>query len=151
MTDILDKIDAAVGCHHCHGLLGASPSDDFCSENCQNAWRAERVGAPAIGLFQTVSPARVYIRPELARWQNAMEGLTQAMAGLGAAWHSIDGVVGDISWEWDDDEPQSLQEQTAEMLGVRRPNRQRAMQAALEELRNRNTGPSQRRRNGRIL
>jgi hypothetical protein len=45
MTDIIDRIDAAVGCQQCGGPLGASPSDDFCGEDCQSAWRRAQVGA----------------------------------------------------------------------------------------------------------
>ncbi len=40
MTDILDAIAAAVGCQHCEGPLGDSPSDDFCTDLCQEAWHA---------------------------------------------------------------------------------------------------------------
>lgn len=40
--DILDRIDAAVGCQHCGGSLGSSPSDDFCSDRCQGDWHAAR-------------------------------------------------------------------------------------------------------------
>lgn len=42
MPDILARIDAAVGCQQCAGPLGDSPSDDFCSTECQNAWHAAR-------------------------------------------------------------------------------------------------------------
>ncbi len=44
LDDTLAAIDAATGCQQCGGPLGDSPSDDFCGENCQAAWRAERVG-----------------------------------------------------------------------------------------------------------
>jgi hypothetical protein len=40
--DILAAIDAAVGCQHCGGPLGDSPSDDFCSAAHQQAWHAAR-------------------------------------------------------------------------------------------------------------
>lgn len=40
--DILDKIDAATGCQECGGLLGDSPSGDFCGETCQGRWAAQR-------------------------------------------------------------------------------------------------------------
>lgn len=40
MTDILAAIDAAVGCQQCGGPLGPSPSDDFCRQDCQDAWHA---------------------------------------------------------------------------------------------------------------
>lgn len=47
MSDILDRIEQALGCQQCQGPLGGSPSDDFCGEKCATAWRAERVGAEA--------------------------------------------------------------------------------------------------------
>ncbi|HVL83357.1 MAG TPA: hypothetical protein VM367_03555 [Pseudonocardia sp.] len=40
--DIFAAIDAAVGCQHCGGPLGDSPSDDFCSADHQAAWHADR-------------------------------------------------------------------------------------------------------------
>jgi hypothetical protein len=45
MTDnILDRIDAAVGCFNCHGhLADDSPSGDFCSAECQAEWHASHV------------------------------------------------------------------------------------------------------------
>lgn len=42
--DIVDAIDAAVGCHTCGGPMGDSVSDTFCRERCQKAWAAKRVG-----------------------------------------------------------------------------------------------------------
>lgn len=39
--DFLARLDAAIGCQHCTGPLGASPSDDFCSDACQRAWHAQ--------------------------------------------------------------------------------------------------------------
>lgn len=42
--DILAKIDAAVGCHSCAGVLADdSPSGDFCSAECQTEWHAGHV------------------------------------------------------------------------------------------------------------
>lgn len=47
--DILAKIDAAVGCHACGGLLADdSPSGDFCSAECQAEWHATHV-VPLVG------------------------------------------------------------------------------------------------------
>lgn len=40
--DVIARIDAAIGCQHCTGPLGGSPSDDFCSAGCQAAWSAAR-------------------------------------------------------------------------------------------------------------
>ena len=41
-TDILAAIDQAVGCQHCGGKLDNSPSQDFCSQSCQEHWHAAR-------------------------------------------------------------------------------------------------------------
>ena len=41
--DILAAIDAATGCQYCEGVLGSSPSGDFCSEECQYAWHSWHV------------------------------------------------------------------------------------------------------------
>jgi len=38
----LAAIDAATGCQQCEGPLGDSPSDSFCSAECQDAWFAAR-------------------------------------------------------------------------------------------------------------
>ncbi|MGW4114801.1 hypothetical protein ACWEFJ_28335 [Actinosynnema sp. NPDC004786] len=46
MTDIIDLIDAAIGCGHCGGDLGDSPSFDFCSDECQTTWHAQRADVP---------------------------------------------------------------------------------------------------------
>lgn len=45
MSDILDRIDQTLGCQQCGGDLGDSPSDDFCSEGCQQTWHAARADA----------------------------------------------------------------------------------------------------------
>jgi hypothetical protein len=42
MSDILDKIAAAVGCQLCGSELGTSPSDDFCTETCAQIWHARQ-------------------------------------------------------------------------------------------------------------
>lgn len=40
--DIIAAINHATGCHHCGAPLDASPSDDFCGQDCQQAWAAAR-------------------------------------------------------------------------------------------------------------
>jgi hypothetical protein len=44
--DIVARIDAVIeavkGCQRCGRPLGVSPSDDFCREECQQAWHAGR-------------------------------------------------------------------------------------------------------------
>jgi hypothetical protein len=42
LQDTLAAIDAATGCQRCGGSLGKSPSSDFCSQLCQEAWHASR-------------------------------------------------------------------------------------------------------------
>lgn len=44
-TDIIDLIDAAIGCGHCGGDLAGSPSEYFCGEACQEGWNAGRAEA----------------------------------------------------------------------------------------------------------
>lgn len=39
--DIVAAIDTAIGCQRCGGTLATSPSDDFCTDECQTAWHAE--------------------------------------------------------------------------------------------------------------
>jgi hypothetical protein len=46
MTDIVESIDAALGCQQCGNPLGSSPSDDFCSDLCQGEWSENRVELP---------------------------------------------------------------------------------------------------------
>ncbi len=59
MTDFLATLDAALGCQHCGGPLGDSPSPDFCSEEHSRAWLAEHV-AP-VPLPDTADAAPVYV------------------------------------------------------------------------------------------
>lgn len=40
--DIINSITTAIGCQQCEASLDDSPSDDFCSADCQAAWFAER-------------------------------------------------------------------------------------------------------------
>lgn len=95
-VDILDAIDAAVGCQLCGGPLGNSPSDDFCCQEHQQAWCSARteplvgyeepwgrpwdfpgVGTEAAvsgvrarpGFFQASSPVRVMV-PQNGEWQD---------------------------------------------------------------------------------
>lgn len=42
MTDIIEAIDHAIGCHRCGGPTGNSPSDLFCSDWCQQEWYEAR-------------------------------------------------------------------------------------------------------------
>jgi hypothetical protein len=45
IVNIIDEIDTAIGCQQCGRDLDHSPSTDFCTENCQTAWQAQRIGA----------------------------------------------------------------------------------------------------------
>lgn len=38
----LAAIDAVTGCQQCEGSLDDSPSDDFCSQDCQELWHSDR-------------------------------------------------------------------------------------------------------------
>lgn len=46
LADTLAAIEAATGCQECEGPLGASPSDEFCSEICQGNWHRQWPGQP---------------------------------------------------------------------------------------------------------
>lgn len=47
-NDIISTIDTAIGCQQCGRPLGDSPSDDFCSSECQMAWLAARTEALSV-------------------------------------------------------------------------------------------------------
>ena len=56
----LTAINAALGdrdCRQCGHPLGASPSPDFCSEDCQHTWHEQHTGTPLAALAET-APAR---------------------------------------------------------------------------------------------
>lgn len=41
MTELMGPLDGVVQlCQNCQRPLGRSPSDDFCSESCQQRWHA---------------------------------------------------------------------------------------------------------------
>lgn len=40
--DIIERIDAAISCGYCLGSLEGSPSDEFCSPQCQELWHGLR-------------------------------------------------------------------------------------------------------------
>lgn len=42
-SDIIEQIDAAIACQAegCESSLDDSPSDDFCSQECQQAWHED--------------------------------------------------------------------------------------------------------------
>lgn len=63
MTDIIDSIDAAIGCQQCGHPIGDSVSDDFCSQGCQGDWhsnpvRSEPLPFPPDLHFQGSGPDR---------------------------------------------------------------------------------------------
>ncbi len=49
LTTALTAIEYAIGdppCQHCGQPRGTSVSDDFCSEDCQQAWQARHAVPP---------------------------------------------------------------------------------------------------------
>ncbi|HEX3782727.1 MAG TPA: hypothetical protein VHX38_23930 [Pseudonocardiaceae bacterium] len=70
MTDILDLIDQATSepaarCWHCREPVGGSVSDDFCTQECQTAWHANR-SEPLTSYREPVDlPAHYSHEPEL--------------------------------------------------------------------------------------
>ncbi len=56
---MLTARDEATGCQHCGHLLGASPSRDFCSEDCQQQWHQRTAvsgSRSAVGGWLEISP-----------------------------------------------------------------------------------------------
>jgi hypothetical protein len=61
ITTALTAIDAAIGdgdCQHCGQPVGASPSQDFCCEDCQQAWRETRASTVPDGPIAETTPTR---------------------------------------------------------------------------------------------
>ncbi|CRK59057.1 hypothetical protein [Alloactinosynnema sp. L-07] len=98
--DIVDLIDAAIGCQHCGGTLDGSPSGDFCSPDCQQGWHAARTD-PLVGyrepydlpvhvdnLVERHSPEctprtteiTIRISPDISEFQQRMREQQQAAA-----------------------------------------------------------------------
>lgn len=57
VTDTVSAIDSAIGCQQCGRPVSGSPSDDFCSENCQAVWQASRLDRPGLRLVSPAAPA----------------------------------------------------------------------------------------------
>ncbi len=68
--DILAAIDAAVGCQQCGGKLDESVSDDFCGQDCQQAWAA-----------QHTEPLTDYFEPWHRPWDFPGVGTEAAVSG----------------------------------------------------------------------
>jgi hypothetical protein len=62
VSDIVEEIDKAIGCHWCEGSLESSVSDLFCGERCQGLWSAERAEA--------WPPDEDEERPDMTFWVN---------------------------------------------------------------------------------
>lgn len=60
--DIIAQIDRAVGCQQCAKKLREDgPSPDFCSEQCQGVWHAERADRLPPDVTEFVRPATITI------------------------------------------------------------------------------------------
>ncbi|MGH3427799.1 MAG: hypothetical protein ACRDQZ_09570, partial [Mycobacteriales bacterium] len=60
ISTALTAIDTALGdrdCQHCAQPVGASPSADFCSEDCQRTWHDQHTATSPSALTDT-EPAR---------------------------------------------------------------------------------------------
>ncbi|AIJ26377.1 hypothetical protein [Amycolatopsis methanolica] len=96
MTDIIELIDQAIGCHWCGGPLGDSPSPDFCCEVHQRLWAASRVQVtPEADVLRAalarareqeaerrLEAAAVVLRGAAPVWRQLVEGVAQAFASL---------------------------------------------------------------------
>ncbi|MGH3854101.1 MAG: DUF3631 domain-containing protein [Pseudonocardiaceae bacterium] len=61
ISTALTAIDAAIGgreCQHCARPVSASPSPDFCSEDCQRTWHEQHTGAPLAASVADTEPPR---------------------------------------------------------------------------------------------
>lgn len=158
MSDIIDRIDAATGCHQCEQPLGHSPSDMFCSEDCQSAWQSKRVGmAAAWWAPRPVPLARVFIGSSGQSPNHVMWDEVGVLAGpivfdtseVVQIRGSLVPAVGEIeftSTTFNRDAWESL-------FGAPPPPRTQdeVMRDALEARRHRNTGPAPRGRAPRRL
>lgn len=57
--DFISELDSAIGCQQCGRPLGDSPSDDFCTPDCQAAWSAARTAPLASYSEPDEQPAHV--------------------------------------------------------------------------------------------
>lgn len=105
MTDILDAIDNAIGCHQCGGSLDGSVSDLFCRESCQATWQARRVGAePGPWPYEGglgLNPAESFQRLSLAvsRFCEA-SGIAEVTLSAGAAADRMAALAGSLRGPW---------------------------------------------------
>jgi hypothetical protein len=84
-VDILAAIDAAVGCQQCGSPLGGSPSTDFCSSGCQEAWHAAR-SDELVGYEEPSDWARP--SPDTTRWPPGVFHLPRSTGDLRADWRA---------------------------------------------------------------
>lgn len=144
MTDILDRIDQAIGCHECHGPLGASPSDDFCSEWCQTAWRAGRVDP--LASTESCGGLVIDIQMDLSGWVTAMERVRASMEGMFAQ-------LSAMQYAWVDEI--QVVDTSSEIRGTEPVlvafDETHPFTRAMEARRNRNTGPTWTRRPPRTI
>ncbi|WP_037345914.1 hypothetical protein [Sciscionella sediminilitoris] len=120
MNDILDQIDAAIGCQQCGRELGDSPSDDFCSESCQQRWHAGRAGATR-PWFDEVDPDAV---ARMLEAHNALAAVVRAFAEATAARLA-----------------RAFQAASANLPKLTQPRPDAPMRRALQFQQQRNTGP----------
>ena len=126
MPDILDRIDAAVGCQQCGGPLDGSPSGDFCTEDCQDIWHAGQVGA--LVTCQQVEAVTSLV----AACEDLHRRLVEAAPGIVAALRPIVEAFASMGEEM---------ARRNKPVGV-----DDSMARALQARRNANTGPTQRHR-----
>lgn len=84
--DIITKIDKATGCQECGQGLGASPSDDFCSEICQNHWSRKHNGGEVVPPFRAADLMIVF-EPITAEIQRIAEAFNNALNGIAREHH----------------------------------------------------------------
>jgi hypothetical protein len=86
MADIIDVIDKATGCQQCGATLGGSPSDDFCSEDCQHAWLSKRVGMVSSWFAASIQFDTSRLEGVIGEIRTSFRRLAAAAAETAATW-----------------------------------------------------------------
>lgn len=88
MTDIVDAIDQAISCQRdgCTQPITNSVSDDFCSQDCQTTWYAER-SEPLVGYQEPYDLAVHYSHEPAFAEGTLIEAAIAAAQHSGLVWH----------------------------------------------------------------
>jgi DNA-binding helix-hairpin-helix protein with protein kinase domain len=98
VTDIIAAIDHVTGCQQCGADRSGSVSDDFCSEECQQAWHAVHVSKVEKLLLPTPSPRVMSFYEAMQRELNrprsfSMPAGAQIFRYSGTEWEALGTVT----------------------------------------------------------